>query len=70
MLVLSRKLGQRILIGDNIYVTVLDVQGERVRLGFDAPRNVSIVRKEIAHCDQTTHKLLDGKAHDFDCLYS
>lgn len=47
MLVLSRKAGEGIAIADNIEVDVISVSGQTVRLGFKAPREVSIVRKEI-----------------------
>ncbi|MEZ6130928.1 MAG: carbon storage regulator CsrA [Planctomycetaceae bacterium] len=47
MLVLSRKTGESIQIDDNIFVTVTEVKGGRVRLSIDAPRSVRIVRKEI-----------------------
>lgn len=47
MLVLSRKEGETIRIGDSIEVTVLATTGNRVRLGIVAPRNVNIVRKEL-----------------------
>ncbi len=47
MLVLSRKIGERVLIGDSIVVTVVDTHGGGVRLGFDAPAAVEILREEI-----------------------
>lgn len=47
MLVLSRKEGESIQIGNNVFVKVLRVQGDRVRLGIDAPRNVSVMRSEL-----------------------
>lgn len=47
MLVLSRKKEQSIIIGDNIEITILEIQGDQVRLGINAPRNVSVHRKEI-----------------------
>ena len=47
MLVLSRKVGERILIGDNIAVTVVRVAQGMVRLGVEAPQDLSIVREEI-----------------------
>lgn len=47
MLVLSRKLGETIVVGGNIEVTVLEVRGGRVRLGFRSPAEVPIHRKEI-----------------------
>jgi carbon storage regulator len=53
MLVLSRKVGERILIGDNIAVTVVRIAQGSVRIGVEAPGNLQIVREEIK--DQ--HKL-------------
>jgi len=47
MLVLSRKVGQSILIGHNIEVKIIEVQGEQVRIGINAPRDVTILRKEL-----------------------
>lgn len=48
MLVLSRKVGERICIGDDVSVTVVCVEGNRVRLGFEAPRDVSVYRSEVS----------------------
>ena len=48
MLILTRKPGEVIRIGNNITVTVLSVQGQQVRLGIDAPKGVSVDREEIA----------------------
>lgn len=47
MLVLTRKKGQSIVIGDNIEITLIDVQGDQVRIGIEAPRDVPVHRKEI-----------------------
>jgi carbon storage regulator len=47
MLVLSRKRGERIVIGPNIELTVVDIRGNKVRLAVDAPRDVSIHRQEV-----------------------
>ena len=47
MLVITRKLGERLLIGDDIVVTVLEVNGQRVRLGIDAPASVPLLRGEL-----------------------
>jgi carbon storage regulator len=49
MLVLSRKVGEKILIGDNIAVTVVRVAQGVVRLGVEAPKEMPIVREEIRH---------------------
>ena len=47
MLVLSRKVGEEIVIGDNIRVTVVSMSGNRVKLGFTAPGHTSIHRAEV-----------------------
>ncbi len=47
MLVLSRKLGERIMIGDNIVLTVVDIDRGKIRLGIEAPRDVPIMRSEL-----------------------
>ena len=47
MLILSRKRGEQIRVGDDVVLTVLDVKGNRVSLGFDAPKERSIMRSEL-----------------------
>lgn len=47
MLVLSRKKDEKIIIGDNIAIMIVDIQGDKVRLGIEAPREVSVHREEI-----------------------
>ena len=47
MLVLSRLEGQVITIGDNIRVTIVEVRGDKVRVGIDAPRDVQVLRAEL-----------------------
>lgn len=47
MLVLTRKRGERVIIGDNITVEVVEVRGDKVRLGFVAPKEVSVHRQEV-----------------------
>lgn len=47
MLVLTRKAGERVLIGDDIVITILDTRGDGIRIGIDAPRGVNIQRDEI-----------------------
>lgn len=47
MLVLTRKRGERIMIGDNVVVTILEVSGDQVRVGIEAPRSVSVMREEL-----------------------
>lgn len=47
MLVLTRRVNERIVIGDDITLTVLEVRGDQVRLGIDAPRDVKVFREEV-----------------------
>lgn len=47
MLVLSRKKDEKIIIGDNITLMVIEIRGDKVRLGIDAPKDVSVHREEV-----------------------
>ncbi len=47
MLVLSRKKDESIMIGDDVEITIIDVRGDKVRLGITAPRSISVHRREI-----------------------
>jgi carbon storage regulator len=47
MLVLSRQRDESIIIGDNIVITIVDVRGDKVRLGIEAPREISVHRREV-----------------------
>jgi carbon storage regulator len=54
MLILTRREGETLLIGDNIEVTVLAVSGSQVRIGIEAPREVTILREEVAERERET----------------
>ncbi len=63
MLVLSRKIGQRILIGDKITVTVVKVGHGGVRIGVDAPQEMAVVREELAtELNRTEQALASGQS--------
>ena len=51
MLVLTRKLGEGIVIGKDIHITVVALEGNRVRLGVRAPRSISVLRHELCSRD-------------------
>ena len=61
MLVLSRQRDESIIIGDDIEITIVDVRGDRVRLGINAPREVSVHRKEIYDAIQREKKEQEEK---------
>lgn len=56
MLVLSRKIGERIIINDKITVEVLQIVGNRIRLGITAPAGVPILREELLSSPKTAEK--------------
>ena len=47
MLILTRKVGETLMIGDEVNITVLDVRGNQVRIGINAPKDVAVHREEI-----------------------
>lgn len=60
MLILTRRVGETLMIGDNISVTVLGVKGNQVRLGINAPKDVAVHREEIF--ERIRHEHLDTVA--------
>jgi carbon storage regulator len=67
VLVLTRKAGERVLIGDDIVITILDTRGDGIRIGIDAPRGVNIQRDEIVRAVteanvEATHVANDAEA--------
>lgn len=58
MLVLSRKKDEKIVIGDNISIMVVEIRGDKVRLGIEAPRDVSVHRREVY--DAIKRREVDG----------
>ncbi|MFC0309929.1 carbon storage regulator CsrA [Gallibacterium trehalosifermentans] len=49
MLILTRKIDEKLLIGDEITISVLEVRGNQVKIGVDAPKDIAIYREEIYH---------------------
>ena len=68
MLILSRKVDEKIKIGDNITITLIEVRGDQVKIGVEAPKNVKVFRQEVFNAIKTentaaasvnTDKILD-----------
>jgi carbon storage regulator len=63
MLVLSRKKNESIIINDNITVTVIEIRGDKVRLGIEAPKHVTVHRREVYEAIQNQARALDPDAN-------
>jgi carbon storage regulator len=59
MLVLTRKLNQEIVIGDDIRITIVAVGGDQVKLGITAPRSISVHRMEVYQERRAEHRVLE-----------
>lgn len=64
MLVLTRKRDESIIIGDNIKITVVDVRGDQVKIGIEAPRSISVHREEIYNEIQRENQRAAALRHD------
>ncbi len=64
MLVLSRRVGESIVIGDDVVVTVLEVRGDVVRVGVDAPRHVQVRRQELLVALEETNRAAASPSPD------
>jgi carbon storage regulator len=62
MLVLSRKKNESIIINDHITVTVVEIRGDKVRLGIEAPKDVTVHRREVYEAIQNQTRLREGNA--------
>lgn len=60
MLVLSRKLNESIIIDDQIKITIVEIRGDKIRLGIEAPKNVSVHRREVYDAIQRQILIEDG----------
>ncbi len=60
MLVLSRQRDESIIIGDNVQITIVDIRGDKVRLGIKAPAEISVHRKEVFDAIQRENRKAAG----------
>lgn len=56
MLVLTRRKGEKIIIDHNIVVTILSIDGNQIRIGVEAPKEINVVRKELLHGKNTSKR--------------
>jgi carbon storage regulator len=56
MLILARKLNERIMIGDSIEISIVDIRGDQVKLGIEAPRQVKVYRHEVFEAIQEENR--------------
>jgi len=70
MLALTRKVGERIVIGDNIVVTVVGVKGDNIRMTIEAPKEIKIYRGEIydAIAEENRHAAVSNDLAELDLL--
>ena len=64
MLVLSRRVGESVVIGDDVVVTVLEVRGDVIRVGVDAPRHVQVRRQELLAALEETNRAAASPSPD------
>ncbi len=61
MLILSRSIGEKIIIGDDIIISVEDMRSHQVRIGIEAPRNIPVHRQEVYEAIQRERRERDGQ---------
>jgi carbon storage regulator len=61
MLVLSRQKDESIMIGDDVEITIVDVRGDKVRLGIEAPKSIPVHRKEVYEAIQREKKAAEDE---------
>ena len=67
MLIISRKPGESFLIGDDIEVCILDLRNDKIKVGIDAPPQITVIRKELKEISEANLDAANSR-HLLDCL--
>jgi carbon storage regulator len=68
MLILSRKIDEKIKIGEDITITLIEVHGDQVKIGVEAPKNVKVFRQEVFDAIQTENKEAAASSETLEAL--
>ncbi len=68
MLILSRKLNEKVVIGDGVVVSIIEIRGDQVKLGIDAPKTVKVFRQEVYDAIQEENRLAAGSKLELPSL--
>jgi carbon storage regulator len=68
MLVLTRKFGESIIIGEDIKITILESKGKNIRIGIEAPRNIAVHRQDIGERAQEKNEEPDGEENTSEAV--
>ncbi|MCQ2594311.1 MAG: carbon storage regulator CsrA [Treponemataceae bacterium] len=68
MLILTRKTNEKIKIGNDITITIIEVRGEQVKIGVEAPKDVKVFRQEVYNAIQTENRAALVSAQNLDAL--
>jgi carbon storage regulator len=68
MLILSRKMNEKIMIGEDISLTIIEIRGDQVKVGVDAPKSVKVFRKEVYEAIQNENRAAATSSNNLDSL--
>lgn len=68
MLILSRKMNEKIMIGTDISLTIIEIRGDQVKIGVEAPKSVKVFRQEVYNAIQKENQAAAGSQGNLDSL--